>query len=148
MLFACFPPIAGGQTAQILVTLNNNASADIEITPGIWEPTAGISSDENTGTSGYFTIYNNGSLTVDIYINGEDSEDWTLETSEGHNNFALKYRKTDEGIWTSIVTSSNLFINDFTYNTNKDFDLWLYMPTSTSTNNAQATNMTVTIQPA
>ncbi len=139
--------VNAGNTAQITMTLVNNASADIDISPGIWQPTAGLGSNENTGESGYFTIYNNGTLMVDIYINGENSSDWTLSSFSGHDTFSLKYNLTDAGSWTSVTLSPSLFINNFSHNSFKTFDLWLYMPSSTSTERPQATNVTITIQP-
>jgi hypothetical protein len=141
-------PISGGLTANITIDLNNNAAADIDITPPTWLTGAGIGADESSGEGGFFTIYNNGTLTVDIYMSGQDASIWTLENTAGHDNFALKYNFTDVGSWNSVTTSSSLWIDNFAYSTFKNFDLWLYMPTSTSTGDNQATNMTVTIQPS
>jgi len=142
--------VVADDSAVITIPMNNDATAEIDVTPGNWTPTAGVGANESTGTGGFFTIYNNGTLMVDVEIAGEDAAWWGLSVdgNPSHDFFGLKYRLTTIGTWNTINSLPSTFIDDFARDGVKGFDLWLFMPTSTSTSGFQATNVTFTVSAA
>lgn len=145
-LAAAIPIVGAGDTATITITMNNNALANITVTPTTWISGVGIG-ESNTTTGDYFTLENVGFVTVDVEIKGEDSgSGWTIENTAGHNAFKVEYNVT---AWTTITDGYLTFASDLAPvgSDTIGFDLKLTMPTSTSTAAAQSTVITLKATP-
>ena len=135
MVMACaFAPLVGASdTATINVTLNPSAQASIVCNQSVWNPSAGIGTNESTEAD-WGKISNDGHVAVSVAVKGSDSANWTLAASSSHDHFALKTL----GVALTLTTSDQTFdatmapVGDggHTFTT---FGLTVEMPTSTST---------------
>ena len=145
-LAAAIPIVGAGDTATITITMNNNALANITVTPITWISEAGV--DESNSTTGdYFTVENTGFVTVDLEIKGADSPGgWTIENAAGNDAFKVEYNVT---AWTTVTDGYLAFASDLAPvgSDTIGFDLKLTMPTSTSTAAAQSTVITLKATP-
>lgn len=84
------PLVIGGNTDTINVTLNPQATADIEINQPSWSPSAALGGTEQTSAS-WATLSNVGQVQVDVTVKANNTAAWTLGSSAGHNQFYLAY---------------------------------------------------------
>ena len=89
MLVAMITP-ALGDTDTIDVTLNPQATADIEVDESSWNPSCGLAGDESTAGD-WATLTNNGLVQVDVTIKANNTNDWILSSSPGHDQFVLDW---------------------------------------------------------
>ena len=147
VLVSFIPVVGADNTATIDITLNNSATASIYVTPTAWGPTAGIGETEETD-SGHFVLANNGTVTVDVTIKGSNtSNGWYLGTSPEHDTFHIQYNLTVAGSWQDILIAESPFANTLSPVTGENtraFDLKLEMPTSSSNEASQSTQVTFT----
>ena len=146
-LFA-FPSAIGGETDDLIIYLTNDSSADINVWntsagagQATWYPGCGIGGNDAT-TGDFYNLSNEGTVQVDVTIAGANTTDWTLGTSPGHNVTNVSYDIS--GTWNVFTWESETFVDDLAWNEWQNFDLQIYMPTSTSTANNQEITVTFT----
>lgn len=134
-------PATAGNQEVLTITLDNFAEADILLDNTTWDPEAGLGENANTSGIG-FKLTNNGSVQVDVEIKGEIGPDWSLGSSPGHNTTYLAY---DIGAGNVEITTGDLaFVSDFAYDGEQIFGMWIDMPISSSTSDAQTITVTFT----
>lgn len=143
MLFV--PSSIGEDTEYLEIYLTNYASAAIDVWntsdasgDATWYPGCGIGGNDST-TGDYYNLSNEGTVQVDVTIAGANTTDWTLGTSAGHNVTNVSYDVS--GTWDVFTWEAESFADNLAWDEWQNFDLQIYMPTSTST----ATNQTITV---
>ena len=140
-----FAPLAGASnTATINVTLNPSAQASIVCNQSVWNPSAGIGSNESTSAT-WGKVSNDGHVAVHINVSATNSGAWTLSATRGHDAFVLKTITPD----ITLTTSGQVFDADMapvgdSGHTFTTFGLTVNMPTSTSTATQQHLAITFT----
>jgi len=129
-------PSAMGDNGIVYVTLEPEATVNIIITPDNWNLTNQPLNTNISTPLTYFSIDNNGTVTVEVNVGCTNSTNWILNTTPGHNQFNLQYRFQSIGNWTTIL-SNTTFLTDFSYNDIEYFGFNLYMPTTSSTSAKQ-----------
>ena len=87
-------------------------------------------------TGDYFTLTNDGTVTVDVTLNATNATNssanakWAISETTGHDQFKLEYQ-IGAGEWTNINETYGSFTNSLI--TSETFDLRIYMATSSST---------------
>lgn len=135
------PSAMADDTQVISVTLTPNSTAAITCNQTTWSPSCGIGGNEST-TGGWGNITNSGTVYVSVAVNASDSTNWTLEAAAGHDQFTLS---VDGGDMTAEALDGNTpetFDASLANGATEDFDLTVFMPTSSSTNTAQGFDIT------
>ena len=95
----------------------------------------------STHNSTKYMVTNNGTINIDVTVNATDTNNWTLETTEGYNNFVLKHNQT--GSWTMIQESQAIpFLSNFTVSGIEYFWFQVDMPTTSESAEEQKTIIT------
>jgi len=90
MLMTATPVIFAGNVDNVTVTLSPQATASIIVNQSSWTPDAGLGESESTAGD-WATLTNNGLVQVDVTIKANNTNDWTLSSSAGHNKFLLQW---------------------------------------------------------
>jgi len=88
MLMTATPVIFAGNVDNVTVTLSPQATASISVDQSSWTPDAGLGESESTAGD-WATLTNNGPVQVDVTIKANNTNDWILANSAGHNQFSL-----------------------------------------------------------
>ena len=92
------------------------------------------------------TANNNGNITEDFNIKGQDSGAWTLGGTAGSETYTHKFCITDcdgSPVWTALTTNYQTLAEDIAASGDQVFDLQIGTPTSTSTYTEQSVDVTV-----
>jgi hypothetical protein len=142
MVAAFIPAVSGETTQTINVTMNPSTTASIIVNESYLNAT-GLGISNTTACN----IENDGSVNCTVEIKAANTTDWTLvssdPTTDGLDEFALDY-VIDGGSNTYITDANATFISDFGHDGSTNFNLSVYMPEFTSTNNEQTTTITFT----
>ena len=105
--------------------------------------TTGTSEDTTSGgLNNTQTASNDGNITEDINIRGQDSVNWTLSATSGADQYVHEFCKVDTGdcdgtpTWAALTTSNQTLKLSLVSSGTYDFDLKITTP-STSTNFTQ-----------
>jgi hypothetical protein len=140
----CMPNVSAN-VETIEVTLTPSGTVDIEIDQSVWAPDCGIGSSNQTAVD-WANLDNNGTVSVSVTIEGENSEDWTIhDSTAGNDQFKAEFYKVEGGpAWEGFDADQETFDSDIAYDESVDFGLGVEMPTSTTTNNVQHFTVTFT----
>jgi len=92
------------------------------------------------------TATNDGNVTENFNIKGQDSANWTLSASAGAETYKHEFCITDcdtSPSWTALTTSYQTLATGITSSGNQTFDLQITIPTSTSNYTEQSVDITV-----
>jgi hypothetical protein len=141
---AVFAPMASADSDVILVTLTPGATADVYVNQTTWSPTATLGNWEATSAT-WGLVQNNGTVAVDVDVKAEDTASWTLAGAAAADTFVLEILG-DNAI--TLTTGDQTWEDPLEANGvggyQESFGLNVTMPTSSSTNTAQTTNITFT----
>ena len=142
-MVAAFIPAVSGDTSQTInVTMNPSTTASIVVNESYLNAT-GLGISNTTACN----IQNDGSVNCTVEIKAANTTDWTLVSSDptgsSLDDFALDY-VIDGGSNTYITDADETFISDFGWDGDTNFNLSVYTPAYTSTNNEQTTTITFT----
>lgn len=87
LIIATTPSVFSGDTDDINVTLNPQATASITVNQASWSPSCSLGETEQTSGT-WATLTNDGDVQVDVTIKANNTNDWTLGTV-GHDQFKL-----------------------------------------------------------
>jgi len=160
MTLVAMMPMALGDTtdtAEIEVELDPEGDASISVTPTTHEFAGAIGAVIAT-TSGTFTVSNDGTVSVLLEIEGEDCgvgvDDWTIETTQGFNQFTIEYKNESFATWELFVDAKENFLcnsagddNELPVDATRDFDLRAGLATSSSSTQSQFFTVTLTGTP-
>lgn len=142
-------PAAAASTATVnaTVTVQNVSVAvsDGTVTYG----TIGTSSNADTTSNGINdsqTAQNDGNVTEDFNIRGQDTANWTLAGSVGSNQYKHDFCTStcdSSPTWTALTTNYQTLSSDVSASGTQVFDLRLNTPSSSSSFSQQSANVTV-----
>lgn len=144
------PYAMAADTTEVNATVTiQNISLTLTTDGSISFGTIGTSSTEDTTTAGVNdteTVQNNGNVTIDVNIQSEDTDDWTLANTAGANEFTVKSCITSCDVsptWSSVGISPSYATlqSDLTTSSTQPFDIQFGSPTTSS----DFTQQTVTI---
>jgi hypothetical protein len=137
-------PTTFGGNQTVYIPMTNDSSTDIVVSPTTWDHYELHLTNVTATNTTDFTLDNNGTVQVDVTVVGTNSAGWTLDTSAGHNQFALDYKLNDTGDWTDITTTPVTFASDLAHDQYKEFGLQIALPTTTSQTSTQNLQITFT----
>lgn len=132
-------------TATVTVQNISVSVSDGTITYG----TLGTSSTQDTTSTGADdsqTATNDGNVTEDFNIKGQDSANWTLAATQSTDQYFHKFCTTDcDGTptWTALTTSYQTLASSVSTSGTQIFDLQIGTPSSTSNYTQQSVDVTV-----
>ena len=132
-------------TATVTVQNISVAVTDGTVTYG----TLAVSSTASTTSSGLDdsqTATNNGNITEDFDIAGQDSVAWTLESAIGANQYKHSFCTVDcdtTPSWTALTTSYQTLSTSVSSSGTTVFDLKLDTPSSSASYTEQSVDVTV-----
>lgn len=148
-LFVLNSVVLAADTATVTatVTLQN---VSVTVSDGtVAYGTLAASSTEDT-TSGNLndsqTATNNGNITEDLNIKGQDSGDWTLAGSVGADQYKHDFCITtcdSTPSWTALTTSYQTLQSSVSASGTQDFDLRMNTPSSSTSYTSQSVDVTV-----
>lgn len=134
-------------SVSVSVTLQNVA---VSVTDGTVDyGTLGTSVTQGTTTSGTNdsqTATNDGNVTVNLNIRGQDTAAWTLASTAGANQYVHEFCTSNcdsTPTWTDLTTSYQTLVSSVGVSGNQVFDLQISTPTSTVSFAAQSADVTV-----
>jgi len=150
MSFVVLFPVYAADTAEVTATVTvQNISvsvADGTVAYGI----LALNSSEDTNPGDTQTATNDGNVTVEFNIQGQDSANWTLAGTAGANQYVHRFCTSSCGTpptnYTALTTSYDTLAASVAPAGNQTFDLSITTPTSTASYAQQ--NVDVTVQAA
>ncbi len=148
LMASMIPMVSADQPTQVIsVTLTPGGTLSITCNRTAWDGEgAGLGeTGTTTPTDSWGKITNTGTLRADITVKVNDTDDWTVESSAGLDQFEfyINISGSGESQFTDGGTPIT-FVDDLDKDQVKNFGLRVVMPTSSSTNNAQTTELTFT----
>lgn len=141
LIVMCSSSAIGDESQNIVITIENYATASILLNETTWSTLAPLGSNESKP----FNLDNNGSVEVDVVIKATNTSDWDINSTAGDDLFALKFNNTGGIIGTEEITYTDVsFVQDLAYNENTDFVLTIWLPVSSSVASQQQTTVTLT----
>jgi len=107
---------------------------------------SGTASTSSDGLNDTQTATNDGNITEDFNIQGQDSANWTLETSIGADQYVHEFCTSNcdtTPTWTAITTSYQQLANAISSSGTQDFDLKIIVPSSSSNYTQQSVDLTI-----
>ena len=92
------------------------------------------------------TATNDGNVTQDFDIAGQNSTDWTLAASAGSDQYTHKFCKTDcdgSPTWVALTTSYQELATSVAADGTQVFDLQIGTPSTNTSSDAQSVDVTV-----
>ncbi len=111
--------------------------------------TMAASGTEDTTTNGVNdsqTATNNGNVTADINIRGQNSAAWTLAATQSTDQYFHKFCTSDcdsSPTWTALTTNYQTLSGSVASSGSQVFDLQIGVPTSSTSYTQQSVNVTV-----
>jgi hypothetical protein len=138
---------AGTDSVSATVTVQNVSVAvsDGTVTYG----TLATSTTEDTTSGGLNdsqTAQNDGNVTIDLNIRGQDSANWTLAGTAGSDQYRHRFCTSNcdaSPTWTALTTNYQNLAQDVASSGTQVFDLELSTPTSSSNFSQQSVDVTV-----
>lgn len=144
MVSSLTPIALAGNTDTIEVTLTPSGTVDIVVDQETYQPTCGIGASNQTAID-WANLDNNGTVSVSVTIQGENSENWTISaTGADHDQFKAEWYDVGLVDWNGFDATPETFDDNIAYDESVDFGLGVVMPTSTSTNDVQHYTVTFT----
>ncbi|MEO7364643.1 MAG: hypothetical protein ABIV43_04040, partial [Candidatus Saccharimonadales bacterium] len=144
-----------GAAGQVILTYTTSiisvTVADGSITYGI-VPGGSNASTVASSLNDTQLATNDGNITEDINIRGNDSAGWSIAGTAGSNQYVHSFCKTGSGspdpcdtspTWVPLTTSYQSLVLGLTVSSSQRFDLQLTAPTSSSTTSSQSVNVTI-----
>jgi len=100
----------------------------------------------NSGLNDSQTATNNGNVTENLNIKGQNSANWTLAAAVGNEQYTHKFCDINcdtSPAWTALTTSYQTLATAISVSGTQDFDLQVGTPTTTSHYTQQSVNVTV-----
>lgn len=163
MIGAIIPIVGAVDHNTIFVTLTPGGVAHIDVynttagtgTQAKYIPLASVPNGHNdtttmgpAGEGGQYTIDNTNGVDVSVKVSAPDTDAWNIvdDTTPGVDEVCLQWSQNAGVSWTSIANSpGDTFIADLTAPSGtQTFDLGVYMPSASTTNEAQSTIITFT----
>lgn len=132
-------------TATVTVQNISVTVSDGTVTYG----TMGVSTSGDTTASGLNdsqTATNNGNVTENVNIKGQNSANWTLGAAAGVDTYAQKFCTTNcdsSPTWTALTTSYQTLASSIATSGTSVFDLQITTPTSSTNFTQQSVDVTV-----
>lgn len=109
--------------------------------------TLAVNTSAGTNGSDTQTATNNGNITEDFNIRGQDSADWTLASSAGSDQYVHRFCTSTctspPTSYTALTTSYQTLASSVSASGNQTFDLHITTPTSSSVFTEQSVDVTV-----
>lgn len=143
-------PLAIAATTATVTATVTAQSVSVSVSDGsISYGTIATSSTKDTTTSGVDdsqTATNNGNVTSDLNIKGQDSTNWTLGGAAASETYFHKFCTSScdsSPTWTALTTNYQTLASSVTASGTQVFDLQIGTPTSTSNYSQQSADVTV-----
>jgi hypothetical protein len=142
--------VFGAGTADVTATVTvQNVSVTVSDGTVAYGTVAASGNKDTTssGTDDSQTATNNGNVTEDLNIRGQNSANWTLAGTAGANQYAHKFCITtcdSSTTWTALTTSYQTLQTSVAASGTKVFDLQILVPSSSATYTQES--LTVTVQ--
>lgn len=108
--------------------------------------TSGTKDTTSTGTDDSQTATNNGNVTEDFNIKGQNTASWTLAATQSTDQYFHKFCVTNcdaSPTWTALTTSYQTLGTAIATSGTKVFDLQIGVPSSSSSYTQQSVDVTV-----
>lgn len=129
------------------VTLQNVSVAVSDGTVNYGSLASSTSKDTtSSGLNDSQTATNDGNITEDLNIRGQNSANWTLAATAGTDQYAHKFCKANcdtSPTWTALTTNNVSLATGVAMSGTQEFDLQITTPTSSTTYTQQSVNVTV-----
>ena len=89
------------------------------------------------------TVTNNGNITENFNIKGQDSANWTLASSSSTDQYTHQFSTTTGSSWTSLTTSYATLDTSKAAAATSTFDLRIYVPSASTNYTSQSVDVTV-----
>lgn len=138
----------GTVTATVTVQNISVSVADGTVTYGTLS-TSATADTTSTGLNDTQTATNDGNVTEDLNIKGQDSANWTLAGSIGSNQYKHEFCKVDTGdcdgtpVWNALTTNYAALKTGVTTSGTYLFDLKISTPSATTFYTSQSVDVTV-----
>lgn len=135
----------GTVTATVTVQNISVSVSDGTVTYG----TLATSATEDTTTSGLDdsqTATNDGNVTEDFNIRGQNSANWTLGATAGADTYVHSFCTSNcdsSPTWTALTTSNQTLATGVAASGSQTFDLQIETPTSTTSYTEQSVDVTI-----
>lgn len=142
-----FSSEASAQSAEVAATVTLQ-SVSVSVSDGTVDYGV-LATNSSAGTNGSDTqtATNNGNVTADLSIRGQDSADWTLETSAGEDQYVHRFCTSSCNSpttnYTALTTDNQTLVENLAADATQTFDLYITTPTSSSAFDEQEVNVTV-----
>lgn len=147
---AVFVSLEAAQTDAVTVTVTVQNLSVAVTDGGVAYGTMTTSAQEDTTSSGVNdsqTATNDGNITEDFNILGQNTGAWTLAATAGSEQYVHEFCNNgncdSSPAWTAITTSYQQVANSIATSGTQEFDLRIGTPTSTSTFTQQSADVTV-----
>ncbi len=87
---------------------------------------------------------NTGNVDIDLIINGMNSGGWTLADAADSEIYAHKFSTDNGAAWTALATSTKTLSMSLSQGQTEEFDLRIYVPSSTVDYSEQTVDVTIT----
>jgi hypothetical protein len=148
VLVASFIPLAtAGDTDVISVTLTPAGTLSISCNQSSWDGEgAGLGATGTTSPADTWgSITNDGTLRCDVDVGVNDTSAWTVGGAAAYNVFKFYINIEGDAEYAFADGSTDIdFEEDLAKDATQNFGLKVDMPTSSSTNDAQTTEITFT----
>lgn len=142
-------PVGAASTATVNATVTVQ-NVSVAVSDGtVSYGTIGTSSNEDTTTNGINdsqTAQNDGNVTEDFNIRGQDTASWTLAGSVGADQYKHDFCTSNcdsSPTWTALTTNYQTLSSSVSTSGTQVFDLRLNTPSSSSSFSQQSANVTV-----
>ena len=89
------------------------------------------------------TATNDGNTTEDFNIEGANTANWTLANASGTDQYVHQFSINGGSSWTDLTTSYQTLVTGIAASGTKDFDLRIWLPSSTTYYTQQNPNVTI-----
>lgn len=143
-------PIASAATTDSVTATVTVQNVSVSVTDGaVAYGTLAASGTQDTASGGLDdsqTATNDGNVTEDFDIQGQNSGDWTLAATQGSDQYFHKFCTTDcdgSPTWTALTTSYQALATSVADSGTQVFDLQIGVPSSSSVDTQQSVDVTV-----
>lgn len=126
----------------IIPIISIRISSDGVVDYGIRSTTTSVDTTSG-GLNDTQIVENDGTLTADLNIQGQDSANWILSGSAGSNAYVHEFSTNSGGAWTPLTTSYQELVSDLDPEDTQSFDLRITTPTTTSFFTQQSVDITI-----
>ena len=140
--------LTGGTGGQGLIVITYSPIIiSVTVTDGVVSygtlPAGGSSDTTSSGLNDLQTATNDGTVTQNFNIKGQNSGNWTLAASAGSEQYVHQFSTNAGSNWTALTTSYQTLGTSIAASGTKTFDLKVTVPTSTSSYTQQSIDVMV-----